>query len=102
MEHEIYRYLAECKSLYDTHAAIGVLPPSAIVGSPYSFAFVAMPMHVSFLIVPFSVNTDYPEGGEPIFPSRSWTLFAKSCHLFVAHCRSVSSFDNFQKLFANP
>ncbi|KAL1942065.1 hypothetical protein VTO73DRAFT_6595 [Trametes versicolor] len=43
MEHQIYKYLAECKSLYASRAPLGVLPPTAILGSPYRFSFVAMP-----------------------------------------------------------
>lgn len=46
MEHQIYAYLAECQSLYDERTFENVLPPTAILGSPYGFAFVAMPMYV--------------------------------------------------------
>ncbi|KAI0661368.1 hypothetical protein C8Q70DRAFT_970739 [Cubamyces menziesii] len=43
-EDQIYRYLAGCKVLYHSSAFPCVLPPTAIIGSPYKFAFVAMPM----------------------------------------------------------
>ncbi|KAI0821654.1 hypothetical protein BC628DRAFT_805833 [Trametes gibbosa] len=40
----IYSRLAECRLLYDSHTFANVLPPTAIIDSPYQFAFVAMPM----------------------------------------------------------
>ncbi|KAI0332316.1 hypothetical protein GY45DRAFT_1274189 [Cubamyces sp. BRFM 1775] len=43
-EDEIYRYLAGCKALYDSSTFPCVLPPTAIIGSPYKFAFAVMPM----------------------------------------------------------
>ncbi|KAH9895166.1 hypothetical protein C8Q73DRAFT_644721 [Cubamyces lactineus] len=43
-EDQIYRYLAGCKELYDSRTFQCVLPPIAIIGSPYKFAFAAMPM----------------------------------------------------------
>ncbi|KAL1942060.1 hypothetical protein VTO73DRAFT_6590 [Trametes versicolor] len=44
MEYKIYRHLAESNSLYDSRDAPGVLPPTAVLDSPYQFAFVVMPM----------------------------------------------------------
>ncbi|KAI9067542.1 hypothetical protein FKP32DRAFT_1755108 [Trametes sanguinea] len=44
MEDRIYRTLAECSDLYDCHTFPYVLPPTAIIESPYTFTFVAMPM----------------------------------------------------------
>ncbi|KAH9895154.1 hypothetical protein C8Q73DRAFT_644869 [Cubamyces lactineus] len=44
MEEQIYHYLAGCKDLYGSEAFPCVLPPTAIIASPYEFTFVAMPM----------------------------------------------------------
>ncbi|KAI0332328.1 hypothetical protein GY45DRAFT_1274204 [Cubamyces sp. BRFM 1775] len=43
MEDQIYRYLGSCPALYDAATFPCVLPPTAIISSPYKFAFVAMP-----------------------------------------------------------
>ncbi|EIW63545.1 uncharacterized protein TRAVEDRAFT_26775, partial [Trametes versicolor FP-101664 SS1] len=44
MEYNIYRHLAKSGSLYDSRECAGVLPPTAVLDSPYQFAFVVMPM----------------------------------------------------------
>ncbi|KAI9068259.1 hypothetical protein FKP32DRAFT_1642656 [Trametes sanguinea] len=44
MEDRIYRTLAECHEPYDSHAFPYVLPPTAIIETPYKFLFVALPM----------------------------------------------------------
>ncbi|KAI0355662.1 hypothetical protein OH77DRAFT_1495961 [Trametes cingulata] len=44
MEYQIYKHLSECAALYVGGSPACVLPPTAIVHSPYQFAFVAMPM----------------------------------------------------------
>ncbi|CDO75410.1 hypothetical protein BN946_scf184855.g13 [Trametes cinnabarina] len=44
MEDHIYRFLAECKDLYNPLVFPFVLPPIAIIDSPYNFDLVAMPM----------------------------------------------------------
>ncbi|CDO75412.1 hypothetical protein BN946_scf184855.g15 [Trametes cinnabarina] len=44
MEDQIYRTLSGFVELYDTHAFPCILPPIAIIESPYEFSFVAMPM----------------------------------------------------------
>lgn len=48
MEYNIYKTLGESNSLYDSRECAGVLPPTAILDSPYQFAFVVMPMYESF------------------------------------------------------
>ncbi|KAI0661354.1 hypothetical protein C8Q70DRAFT_710054 [Cubamyces menziesii] len=54
MEDQIYRYLARCPALYDASTFPCVLPPTAIVASPYKFAFVAMPRWGRYRIRDFS------------------------------------------------
>ncbi|KAI0823891.1 hypothetical protein BC628DRAFT_1489800 [Trametes gibbosa] len=44
MEYQIYCRLAACQSLYDSRIFANVLAPTAILDSPYEFAFIAMPM----------------------------------------------------------
>ncbi|KAI0363264.1 hypothetical protein BV20DRAFT_1031616 [Pilatotrama ljubarskyi] len=44
MEHQIYEYLSGCEALYNSDTPMCVLPPTAILSSPYKFTFVAMPM----------------------------------------------------------
>ncbi|KAI0363340.1 hypothetical protein BV20DRAFT_151178 [Pilatotrama ljubarskyi] len=44
MEYQIYKHLSSCEQLYAGDAPGCVLPPTAIIESPYQFAFVAMPM----------------------------------------------------------
>ncbi|KAJ8468446.1 hypothetical protein ONZ51_g9638 [Trametes cubensis] len=44
MGDQIYRYLGRCEALYSSDAFPCVLPPTAIVASPYEFTFAAMPM----------------------------------------------------------
>ncbi|KAI0661357.1 hypothetical protein C8Q70DRAFT_1097725 [Cubamyces menziesii] len=44
MEGQIYRYLRRCEALYSNDAFPCVLPPTAIIASPYEFTFAAMPM----------------------------------------------------------
>ncbi|KAH9856663.1 hypothetical protein C2E23DRAFT_940006 [Lenzites betulinus] len=43
MEYQTYVRLAGCDALYDSRTFAGVLPPTAIIDSPYGFSFVAMP-----------------------------------------------------------
>ncbi|KAI0363265.1 hypothetical protein BV20DRAFT_169915 [Pilatotrama ljubarskyi] len=44
MEYQIYKHLSNCDTLYAGDSPVCVLPPTAIIESPYQFAFVAMPM----------------------------------------------------------
>ncbi|KAI0661353.1 hypothetical protein C8Q70DRAFT_1043948 [Cubamyces menziesii] len=44
MEEQIYKYLAGCEALYDGDAFPCVLPPTAVIASPYKFTFIATPM----------------------------------------------------------
>ena len=44
MEEQIYQYLADCEALYDGDAFPCVLPPTAVIASPYKFTFIATPM----------------------------------------------------------
>lgn len=48
MEYNIYRHLAKSGSLYDSRECAGVLPPTAVLDSPYQFAFVVMPVYAYF------------------------------------------------------
>ncbi|OJT01669.1 hypothetical protein TRAPUB_7871 [Trametes pubescens] len=44
MEYNIYRRLAQSNTLYDSREFAGVLSPTAVLDSPYQFAFIVMPM----------------------------------------------------------
>ncbi|KAJ8468443.1 hypothetical protein ONZ51_g9637 [Trametes cubensis] len=45
MEEQIYQYLADCEALYDGDAFPCVLPPTAVIASPYKFTFIATPIY---------------------------------------------------------
>lgn len=78
MEYKIYRHLAESKSLYDSHDAPGVLPPTAVLDSPYQFAFVVMPMYASFMPFIFAKLMCELGGGGPKCVPKNSKRFAKS------------------------
>lgn len=65
MEYNIYKTLGECNSLYDSRECAGVLPPTAILDSPYQFAFVVMPMYYeSFTLLLHELTPDPMKVGD--------------------------------------